>query len=130
MRRVEFHRWIYTDEEGRLRSTSYRMTREAALSQWPDATLVPYSLEMRDVPESADEVPERRRPAAASRLAITGCSICRGAGWICADHQDRPWQHDACVGARMSCVCRHPAGAGAVAFERATPATKGRPGGG
>jgi hypothetical protein len=35
----------------------------------------------------------------------SNCPICDGSGWVCEDHPDKPWQHDACGGAGSPCIC-------------------------
>jgi len=37
-----------------------------------------------------------------------GCAICKGSeepGWVCEDHEDKPWKHDGCGGAGVHCAC-------------------------
>ena len=60
MRRTAFNRWRITDPEtGAQRITTYRMTREDALTRFPGAEA---SIECRDVPESPDEWQAPGRP--------------------------------------------------------------------
>lgn len=33
------------------------------------------------------------------------CPICKGTGWVCEEHPDKPWEHDGCGGAGGRCVC-------------------------
>jgi hypothetical protein len=36
------------------------------------------------------------------------CQICKDEGWVCEDHQDKPWNgehHRICLGAGMPCKC-------------------------
>ena len=35
---------------------------------------------------------------------MTGCGQCND-GWICEDHPDKPFQHDACGGIGWACKC-------------------------
>ena len=54
---TEFHRWFITDETGRRRKTTYRMTREDALQRFPGAEPVPGTVEIRNLPDTDDEKP-------------------------------------------------------------------------
>lgn len=36
------------------------------------------------------------------------CPLCQGStarGWLCADHPDKPWEHDGCGAEGVRCVC-------------------------
>ena len=55
MKPTEFWRWWITDEFGRRRKTTYRMSRDIALERYPDAEPVAGTLEMRDLPETYEE---------------------------------------------------------------------------
>ena len=63
MKQVEYFRWLVTDPEtGAIRRTTYRMTREQAEQRFPGATPIEGTLEVRGVPDSADEWNFARRP--------------------------------------------------------------------
>ena len=34
----------------------------------------------------------------------TGCTICKGALWVCVDHVE-PWPHEGCGAEGMACAC-------------------------
>ena len=55
MKPTEFWQWWITDEFGRRRKTSYRMSRETALERHPDAEPVAGSMEIRNLPETLEE---------------------------------------------------------------------------
>lgn len=43
-----------------------------------------------------------------SKAVITDidvCPICNDEGWICEEHNDKPWPHDKCAGPGMPCKC-------------------------
>jgi len=48
-KRTEFWLWWFTDESGRRRRTSFRMSREDALKRYPDAQPIAGTLEMRSL---------------------------------------------------------------------------------
>lgn len=67
MKQVEFWRWSYADpEDGTLKVTRYRMDRKEAQKRFPGALAVPGSLEMRSLPESADDRNAARRETGSS----------------------------------------------------------------
>ena len=60
-KRAEFWLWWFTDESGRRRRTSYRMSREVALKQYPDAEPISGTMEIRVLPRHSSEQPHRSR---------------------------------------------------------------------
>jgi len=48
-KRTEFWLWWFTDESGRRRRTSFRMSREDAVKRYPDAEPIPGTLEIRNL---------------------------------------------------------------------------------
>jgi hypothetical protein len=36
---------------------------------------------------------------------LGSCAICRGLGWVCADHPSLPFQHDDCGAEGSRCIC-------------------------
>ena len=55
MKPVEYWRWWITNSAGKRVKTRYRMTREVALQVDSKAEPVPYSLEVREIPETDAE---------------------------------------------------------------------------
>lgn len=56
MKRVEYWRWYIMDPvKGKLRATRHVMDEATALSRHPEATKVPLSLEVRELPETDEE---------------------------------------------------------------------------
>jgi hypothetical protein len=58
MKRTEFWRWnvAHPFKHGKTIATRHRMTEQDALAGDPSATRVPGSLEVRDLPETQDEL--------------------------------------------------------------------------
>ncbi|CAM5795698.1 hypothetical protein [Rhizobacter fulvus] len=57
MKPTEFHLWMIRDERtGKLRKTRYLMTAATALQRHPEASTVPGTCEVRDLPENDDEM--------------------------------------------------------------------------
>jgi hypothetical protein len=61
---TEFFKWWVPDERrpGKLRLTTYRMTREQAAERFPGAEPDLRTLEVRNLPEPGDEMPSNTRP--------------------------------------------------------------------
>lgn len=55
MKPTPFYLWWITDERGRRRRTTYRMTEAEARERHPGAEPVEGSREIRNLPESVDE---------------------------------------------------------------------------
>jgi hypothetical protein len=103
MRRLELWRWRYFDPvRKRNVTTRYVMSEADAKVEHADAVKVDGSLEVRQAPETDDEI------ATASTSAFqrnSTCPICRGARWVCEDHPEKAWEHDGCGGAGAPCAC-------------------------
>jgi hypothetical protein len=61
---TEFFKWWVPDERrpGKLRLTTYRMTREQAAERFPSAEPDLRTLEVRNLPDSGDELSSNTRP--------------------------------------------------------------------
>jgi hypothetical protein len=66
---TEFFKWWVPDERrpGKLRLTTYRMTREQAAERFPGSEPDLRTLEVRNLPEPGDEMPSNTRPQGRSK---------------------------------------------------------------
>jgi len=57
---------------------------------------------LRSPPAVNDTTPPGANVAAHDTGA---CSLCLGAGWVCAQHPAQPWRHGGCSSAAVPCAC-------------------------